>query len=139
MVKNMVQSIPAFNMSWFLLPKTLCSEMEKMMNSYLWSLKGNNHKRIRWYAWSKMAAAKCNGGLRFGDRYGLNIALLGKHIWKFCNACNSLEARLFIARNCPGKQIMNAATGTDSSFIWTGIWEVKEKLKKGFRWCRVMD
>lgn len=27
-----------------------------------------------------------------------------------------------------------ANKGTDSSFIWKGIWEAKEVLKQGFRW-----
>lgn len=35
-VKNVAQSIPAFSMPCFMLPKSLCTEMKRMMNSYWW-------------------------------------------------------------------------------------------------------
>lgn len=37
MVKNIAQSIPTYCMSCFLLPKSLCTEMERMMNQYFLS------------------------------------------------------------------------------------------------------
>ncbi|XP_074348373.1 uncharacterized protein LOC141687107 [Apium graveolens] len=134
MVKNVAQSIPAFSMSCFMLPKSLCSEMEKMMNSYWWGSSSNNNKGLRWHSWSKMATAKCSGGLGFCDLHGFNVVLLGKHVWNFCQHPNSLVARLFRARCFQDKHILQAGKGTGSNFIWIGIWEAKENLKKGFRW-----
>lgn len=134
MIKNVARTIPAYSMSCFLLPKSLCSKMEKMMNSYWWGSNGRNTIGIKWHAWRKIATAKCNGGLRFRYLHGFNVALFGKHTWSFCTKPNSLVARLFKARYFPNDHILNAKKRYGSIFIWTGIWEGKEQLRKGFRW-----
>ncbi|KAL8134372.1 hypothetical protein AgCh_009411 [Apium graveolens] len=135
MVKNVGQSIPTYSMSSFFMPKTLCIEIERMLNGYWWGSTGNNSKGIRWAAWDKMVLPKCKGGLGFRDLNDFNLALLGKNVWNFyCSRPNSLVTRLFKARYFPGKSILHAATGVGPSFVWTGIWEVKEQLKNGFRW-----
>ncbi|XP_074327339.1 uncharacterized protein LOC141665258 [Apium graveolens] len=61
-------------------------------------------------------------------------SFLGKHIWDFCQKSESLVTRIFKARYFPGRHILQAVKGNDSSFIWSGIWEANEKLKGGFRW-----
>lgn len=134
MVKNVGQSIPSYAMSCFMLPKSLCTEIERLLNGYWWSSNGNENKGIRWLAWDKMATAKCMGGLGFRNLHGFNIALLGKHVWKFAHNPSSLVARIFKARYFSDRHILEAQKGTGSSFIWSGIWEAKENLKKGFRW-----
>ena len=35
-LKSIIQAIPSFVLSVFLLPSTLCDEIEKMMNSFWW-------------------------------------------------------------------------------------------------------
>ena len=47
-LKTIVQSIPTYVMSVFLLPSLLCSELEKMMNSFWWGMNGKAHGGIRW-------------------------------------------------------------------------------------------
>ncbi|KAL8125617.1 hypothetical protein AgCh_013044 [Apium graveolens] len=58
MIKNVAQSIPTYRMSCFLIPKSLCTEMERLMNGYWWGSGGNNAKGIRWFGWNKMARVK---------------------------------------------------------------------------------
>lgn len=84
--------------------------------------------------WSKLAVPKCKGGLGFRNLQGFNVAMLGKVIWRFCHQPDSLVARIFKARYFPSNHILQATEGSDSSFVWKGIWEAKECLKKGFRW-----
>lgn len=36
LIKNVAQTVPSYLFSCFLLPKTLCSEMERLMNGYWW-------------------------------------------------------------------------------------------------------
>lgn len=47
---------------------------------------------------------------------------------------SSLVARIFKARYFPNSSLLNATRGGGSSFLWSGIWQAKEALKKGFRW-----
>lgn len=134
MVKNVAQTIPSYSMSCFFIPKSLCSEMEKLMNGYWWGSGGNNSRGIKWMAWNKLVVAKGMGGLGVRDLYGFNLALLGKNIWNFTHKPDTLVARIFKVRYFNDSHILQAGRGVDPSFIWTGIWEVKEKLKDGFRW-----
>lgn len=122
-------------MSCFLLPKTLCHELEHLFNNYWWKNgHGANQKGINWLGWSNMSTSKSKGGLGFRNLYGFNIALLGKHIWIFIHNANSLVAIIFKARYFPHSNILKAVKGQGGSFIWSGIWTVKEELCKGFRW-----
>lgn len=106
-----------------------------MLNGYWWkSSGGNQSKGIRWMAWNKMSLSESNRGLGFHDLQGFNIALLGKHVWNLCHNPTSLVARLLKARYFPDDHILQASKGSRSSFIWVGIWEAKEKLRKGFKW-----
>lgn len=123
-----------YTMSCFLLPKSLCQEFQCMMNSFWWGSGTTQSKGIRWLSRENMSMAKCKGGMGFRDLYGFNLALLGKHCWNFIQNPNSLVARIFKARYFFNSTLMNASRGGGSSFIWSGIWQAKEALKKGYRW-----
>lgn len=70
MVKNVGQSIPSYAMSCFMLPKSLCTEIKRLLNGYWWSSNGNENKGIMWLAWDKMVITKCKGGLGFRNLHG---------------------------------------------------------------------
>lgn len=135
LIRNVAQAIPSYSMSCFLLPTSLCHELEQMYNNYWWrSGRGDNQKGINWLSWNNMSYAKSKGGLGFRNLHGFNIALLGKHIWNFMQNPNSLVARVFKGRYFPDTLVLKATKGQGSSFIWAGIWTAKEELAKGFRW-----
>lgn len=97
LLKSVAQTIPTYTMSCFLLPKSICQEIERLLNDFWWKSNSTNSKGIRWMAWNKMSACKTRGGLGFRDLYGSNIAMLGKQIWNFLHKPNSLVARVFKA------------------------------------------
>lgn len=57
-----------------------------------------------------------------------------KHIWNFYQKPELLVTRIFKARYFPDSHVLQANKGNDSSFILTGIWEAKKKLKGRFKW-----
>lgn len=65
--------------------------------------------------------------------HGFNM-VLGKHCWQFLNNHNSLVARVYKARYLSNCHLYKANRGVETSFVWSGIWEVKEALAKGYRW-----
>lgn len=98
MIKNVAQTIPSHCMSYFLIPKSLCSEIERLMNGYWWSSNDNNSRGVRWMAWNRVAVSKSKGGLGFRYLHGFNLALLGKHVWNFSRKPDSLVTRIFKSR-----------------------------------------
>lgn len=50
LLKNVVQVIPTFAMSVFLLPNDLCTKIERIMNSFWWGCENKEGKGIRWKA-----------------------------------------------------------------------------------------
>jgi hypothetical protein len=53
LLKAVVQAIPTYCMSIFLLPKVLCKEINSLMKNFWWGHK-DKQKKIRWLNWDKM-------------------------------------------------------------------------------------
>ncbi|KAL8127117.1 hypothetical protein AgCh_014147 [Apium graveolens] len=134
LIKGVAQSIPTYCMSCFKIPKSLCNDIERLMNGYWWNSGEAQTKGIWWLSWERMGVAKCQGGMGFRNLVGFNLALLGKHIWNFLENPHSLVARVFKARYYPNNHLLQAIRGGGSSYIWSGLWEAKEMLKTGYRW-----
>jgi len=80
MIKFVLQTIPAYIMSIFLLPNSLIDVIiEKMMNELWWGIVGCTG------CWGiiNLSVNKNNGGMSFKDLTRFNVAMLGKHGWKF--------------------------------------------------------
>lgn len=134
LIRNVAQSIPSYCMSCFLLPKTLCQELERKFNNYWWSSGAGGRRSINWLSWNNVSMSKRKGGLGFRNLYGFNIALMGKHCWRFMQDPNALVSRVYKARYFPDSHPLRAVKGHEPSFIWSGIWAAKEELLSGFRW-----
>ena len=48
LVKTIAHAIPTYCMSSFLIPISLCEELEMMMNSFWWGTKPTGKRRINW-------------------------------------------------------------------------------------------
>jgi hypothetical protein len=66
MIKSVLQAIPSYVMSLYIIPDATVNDIEKMLNSFWWG-GGDNNKDIRWLAWERISCAKGEGGLGFRD------------------------------------------------------------------------
>ncbi|KAK2373903.1 hypothetical protein QL285_074905 [Trifolium repens] len=97
MIKSVLQAIPSYIMSMFLLPSSLIDDIEKMINAFWWSggnNNNNNNKGIHWLAWERLACPKAHGGLAFRNFEAFNKAMIAKQVWNIVQNPNSLVAKL---------------------------------------------
>ena len=63
-----------------------------------------------------------------------NSAMIGKQAWKLVTSPNSLITRLLKAKYYPRSDYFGASVGHNPSYIWRGLWRVKEMVCRGFQW-----
>ena len=75
--KAVIQALPTYTISCFLLPKGWCSELNSLVAKFWWG-HGSAGPKIHWAKWSDMCKPKEKGGLGFRDWHAFNLALLAK-------------------------------------------------------------
>lgn len=134
LIKTVVQSLPSFAMSVFLLPLEISRDIERLMNSFWWKGSNSSNKGIHWLAWDRLCKHKTMGGRGFRSLRDFNLAMLGKQGWRLTSHPNSLVARIFKARYYPNGSYTTASMGNNPSFVWRSIWAAQELIKNGSRW-----
>ncbi|PNX73684.1 ribonuclease H [Trifolium pratense] len=133
MIKSVLQAIPSYIMSVYLLPDSTIKDIERMMNSFWWG-GGVNNKGIRWLAWDRMTHSKAEGGMGFRDLHSFNLAMIAKQGWNIMTKPNTLLAKLYKARYFPNSSLFESKLGHNPSYAWRGIWKSREILMHGCRW-----
>ena len=65
LIKSVFQAIPSYCMGAFLIPTSLCKEIERITNSFHWCSKKNARHDINWMCWDKLTLHKSLGGFDF--------------------------------------------------------------------------
>jgi hypothetical protein len=137
LIKAVEQAIPTYFMSVFLLPVSLCKELNQLMQVFWWGHLCNDSK-IHWISWSRMGRAKSAGGLGFRDLLMFNKALLAKQCWRLVQFPHSLSSRILKAKYFQNSSFLASELGKRPSFIWRSFLAAKDLLSSGITW-RVGD
>jgi len=78
MIKYILQAIPSYVMSIFLLPYSLIDAILKMLNAFWWGHGGSNNRGIHWLSWEKLIVHNKYGTMSFKDLTAFNLQMLGK-------------------------------------------------------------
>ncbi|KAI8563745.1 hypothetical protein RHMOL_Rhmol03G0132800 [Rhododendron molle] len=77
MLKHVVQAIPCYAMSCFLLSRSFCKKLNHNIRKFFWSGSPEDMK-IHWVGGDEFCKAKSHGGLGFRDLRCFNMSLLAK-------------------------------------------------------------
>ncbi|KAA3487748.1 reverse transcriptase [Gossypium australe] len=132
-IKSVLQSIPTYAMSCFLLPKVLCEKIDSKIANYWWQ-KGKGKRGIHWCQWKHLCRSKEEGGLGFRNMAQFNIALLAKQGWRLLTYPDSLVAQVFKAKYYPNGDFLHSSLGSSGSYVWHSLWSSRAILEKGIFW-----
>jgi hypothetical protein len=107
LISAVIQAIPTYIMSCFLLPRAMCDKIESVMCSFWWGSSDRNNK-IHWKARQELLKSKLDGGLGFRNMHLFNKAMLAKQIWRLQTDPNSLLGKCLKARYYPNSDIFHA-------------------------------
>jgi hypothetical protein len=133
LLKAVIQAIPTYSMSVFLLPQKLCMDINSMMQKFWWGHKENDSK-IHWMSWKKLGSSKSNGGMGFRDLRCFNTALLAKQGWRLLHNPHSLAGQILKAKYFPRVDFLGASLGRRPSFAWRSIMSSKDLIQEGMKW-----
>ncbi|KAA3467328.1 reverse transcriptase [Gossypium australe] len=132
-IKSVLQAIPTYAMSCFLLPNSLCGEIERIITNFWWQ-KAHGKTCIHWCQWQHMCQSKDEGGMGFRSMAKFNVALLAKQGWRILNNPNSLVAQVLKSQYFPNEGFLNSCLRNNCSFTWKSIWAAKGVLADGLCW-----
>jgi hypothetical protein len=134
MFKSILQTIPTYVMSIFLLPSTLIDDIEKMLNSFWWGHRNENVRGLHWLSWERLSVSKDYGGMGFKNLQAFNLAMLGKQAWNLITKPESLITKLLKAKYFPKCDFFDSSIGHNPSFVWRSIWNAKFVIQGGYKW-----
>ncbi|KAM0985117.1 hypothetical protein ACFX15_012053 [Malus domestica] len=122
LVKAVAMAMPNHAMSCFKLPIGVCRDIEKAIRNFWW--RGSDQRKgIHWLSWDRLKKQKRSGGLGFRDIQCSNLAFLAKIGWRMIQNPLSLLATILRDKYFPGKSLMVAGKGRNTSWGWKGIFE----------------
>ncbi|KAJ9163052.1 hypothetical protein P3X46_022767 [Hevea brasiliensis] len=120
LLKTVLQALPNYVMNLFLLPKTLCEELQRI----------NHELCIHWLGWDRLCYHKSLGGLGFKKLHQFNLAMLGKMVWSLVVNPDSLAARLLKAKYYP-ESSFTAPLRSSPSYNWRSIHATQSLIRYG--------
>lgn len=114
------------------------------MTAKFWWSKGESEKKMHWISWEMLTEAKEVGRLRFRDLKAVNLALLGKQVWRLITKPNLLMVRVLKSKYFPKSDIFQTIPKPRDSWLWKSQNKAKLLIREGIIWkvgngCSIKD
>lgn len=128
-----LQALPVYSMSVFLLPKMLSKDIVSILSRFWWGVK-NNKSKVHQVSWKKIRAHKKEKGLSFWDLDCLNKALLAKQLWHLLVQPHTLVAIILHKKYYPQGNFLNSKAKGHDSYLWKNLLKATEVINLRWRW-----
>ncbi|XP_024015914.1 uncharacterized protein LOC112089169 [Eutrema salsugineum] len=129
LLKSVLTAIPAYTMSCFKLPASICKRIQSALTRFWWDDKQGT-KKISWTSWKKLTKPIKEGGLGLRDIQAFNDALLAKVSWRILKNPEALLSRVLLGKYCNHSSFLEVAQPSVSSHGWAGILIGRDLLLK---------
>ena len=86
LIKSVTQALPLHFMQTFLLPVSVCDQLDKVTRDFWWGVKADEKKHLYLKAWDSICSPKAAGGLGFRKAREFNRSLITKLGWQLYTA-----------------------------------------------------
>ncbi|CAM8915895.1 unnamed protein product [Rhodiola kirilowii] len=130
LIKSVLQSLPIYLMSCFLIPDNIVKKLQSCLFKFWWG--GANCRRpTYWVKNSLLLTEKLQGGMGFRNLKCVNLALLAKQCWRIINNPELLISRILKAKYFRETDMFNARIGYKPSTCWRSLMKAMDLLKAG--------
>ena len=133
LAKSVLTSLPVYTMQTCWLPQGVCEQIDHATRSFVWSgrLEGRSLSLVNW---EKVVLPKRQGGLGIREARKVNVALLGKLIWRLLTDGGGFWGAV-LSRKYFGQQgACEFVTSRGASYLWKGLVKTWGILREGFIW-----
>ena len=126
LIQATVTAIPAYTMQSVKLPRSVCDELDRKLQRFLWG-GSSMQRKPHLVAWNAITKEKSQGGLGIRCMRDLNSAYLMKLGWRFLSEPTALWARILKEKYCRGRDVtIRMDRKASCSNAWRGIMDMKE-------------
>ncbi|XP_030495226.2 uncharacterized protein LOC115711025 [Cannabis sativa] len=95
LIQSVAMSVPIYTMSTFLIPKSICADLDKLVRRFWWKGSDDSNRFLALTNWDSICVPKGWGGLGFKKFEDLNFALVAKLGWNLAAESNTLWCQFF--------------------------------------------
>lgn len=132
LVKAVAQAVPAYAMSVFKVPQSICEDIQKAIARF-WRGSSEDHRSIHWARWERLCHARKREGSGLHRLFKLQSSIncqarVQNHATSRGLVDTNFKSQVFQAFKFYGSKF-----GFKSSFVWRSILWSRQVLHKGSR------
>ncbi|KAK4389703.1 putative mitochondrial protein [Sesamum angolense] len=132
LLQSVLQAMPTYVRGCFLIPVTMCRELEGLIADFLWH--NMDVMMVHWLSWNKLCMGKNEGRLGVRKLGAFNKAMLAKQFWQIIINPASLLSRILKQKYFPHSSGFSVEAGQGSSYTWRSILTARALIIAGTRW-----
>lgn len=129
LIGSSLNNTPIYQMSLYLLPKTIVHKLDKIRRSFFWK-GGRLKKKYHLIRWTQICKSKKKEGLGIKDIRKMNISLLCKWWWRL-ETENGLWQKIIRHKYIKSKAICTVKHRQSDSPIWADLLKIRDIYLQG--------